>query len=256
MLPWLDLLVVQWELYLEFGGFPRMVSCVKQGASIDDVFVNDVFDVVFGDVFKNSKLSNREETQLLERLWTGMTAPANLSSIAQEMDVSKDTVKRHLGYLRDAYLLWTCPQRSSRHWLPQRGTIDKVYAVDPLIARLAHLRNPARRDMDVTALSEMQLGMAVRRAVASRHPLADNDAFLFYHRSQTGKEIDFVSEYLGETALESKYIESGRWAGEAQTLNASQWSGIMATRNVLDTSAKATGTWAVPTAILAYLLDT
>ena len=32
------------------------------------------------------------------------------------------------------------------------------------IARLSHLRNPARSDVDTTILTEMQVGMALRRA--------------------------------------------------------------------------------------------
>jgi predicted AAA+ superfamily ATPase len=159
LLPWLDLLVVQWELYLAYGGYPRMVACVKQGDPHDEAFINDVYDVVFGDAFKNSKLSNNEEMLLLERLWAAMTSSVSLTTIAEELDVSKDTIKRHVNYLRDAYLLWPCSQKAVGQWLPRKGAIDKLYAVDPLIARLPYLRNDSRRDVDPTQLSEMQLGM-------------------------------------------------------------------------------------------------
>ncbi|MHB1738670.1 MAG: hypothetical protein ACYCXA_04155 [Actinomycetes bacterium] len=33
-------------------------------------------------------------------------------------------------------------------WTPRERAQDKVYAVDPLVARLAHLRNPDRADID------------------------------------------------------------------------------------------------------------
>jgi hypothetical protein len=88
------------------------------------------------------------------------------------------------------------------------------------------------------------------------NPGADYDSFLYYYRSQTGKEIDFVAKQLGDAALESKYIETGRWAAEAKTLEASQWSGVFATRSILDIKGKGTKVWAVPASILAYLLDT
>jgi hypothetical protein len=38
-------------------------------------------------------------------------------------------------------------------------------------------------------------------------------------------------------------------------VEASPWSGILATRSVLDTSST-DGAWAVPAGILAYLIDT
>jgi len=47
---------------------------------------------------------------------------------------------------------------------------------------------------------------------------------------------------------------TGRWVGEAGTVDASQWDGVLATRSVLDTRATQTA-WAVPAAFLAYLVD-
>jgi uncharacterized protein len=67
--------------------------------------------------------------------------------------------------------------------------------------------------------------------------------------------IDFVGEPLAGTALEGKYIETGRWRGEAVTVKASDWAGVLTTRNVLDCTDPA-GAWAVPAGILAALVDT
>lgn len=96
--------------------------------------------------------------------------------------------------------------------------------------------------------------MAIRRRVLSEKPNAANDEFVFHVRTPSRKEIDFVSESLGSVALEGKYCQDGAWRGEAATVNASQWDGILATRNVLDVSGD--HAWAVPAGILAYLLDT
>ena len=81
-----------------------------------------------------------------------------------------------------------------------------------------------------------------------------SDEFLFYVRTPTRKEIDFVSEYLAGTAIEGKYCEDGGWNSEAATVNSSEWNGILVTRNVLDTSSQ--DAWAVPAGLLCYLLDT
>jgi hypothetical protein len=74
---------------------------------------------------------------------------------------------------------------------------------------------------------------------------------VLYHRTPTRKEIDFVGPEFGGMAIESKYID-GRWRGEAQTLAASRWRGVIATRTQIDVAEDLA---AVPAALLAFLLD-
>ena len=253
LLPWLDDLVRLWEVYLAYGGFPVAVAAARAGQPIPDYFVDDVFDVIANDTFAGSRLGALAEMALLERLWESMATPANLSSIAADVDISADVVARHVGYLRDAFLLWACPRRADDAWLPRERAQDKLYAVDPVVARLAHLRNPARADIDPTVLAEMQIGMAVRRRILAERPRSSTDESLFYVRTPTRKEIDFVAADLAGVALEGKYTEDGRWVRESATVNASQWDGILATRNVLDT--RGPGAWAVPAAFLALCID-
>jgi hypothetical protein len=52
-------------------------------------------------------------------------------------------------------------------------------------------------------------------------------------------------------AIESKYID-GRSRGEAQTLAASRWRGVIATRTQIDVAEDLA---AVPAALLAFPLD-
>ena len=254
LVPWLDDLVDLWETYILRGGFLKSVVATVRGEPIPAGFVEDLFHVVSADAFKTSRLSALTEMALLERLWTSMASPTNLSNIGKDLEITHDTVARHVSYLRDAFLLWQCPQRSESRWLPKERAQDKIYAVDPIMARLAHLRNPQRADIDPTILTEMQLGMAIRRRALAERPNAGNDEFVFHVRTPARKEIDFVSESLGSVAIEGKYCEDGGWRREAATVNASQWDGILATRNVLDIGDDRA--WAVPAGMLAYLLDT
>lgn len=131
-----------------------------------------------------------------------------------------------------------------------------MYAIDSIVARVPYLRNDARHDVDPTTLSEMMLGMAIRRAAISGGREWDGDHFLFYRRTPTGKEIDFVSPLLGTNAIEGKYTD-GSWRREALTVNASEWHGIMATESVLEigTGEQEARAWAVPAGLLAYLID-
>lgn len=260
LLPWLDDLVRTWERYIETGGYPVAVSAAVAGRPVPDGFVADLFDIVAHDAFRTSQLGAPRELALLERLWTTITSFAQVAAIGDDLGISRDVVARHMNYLENAYLLWHCPQRDERGWVARERAQSKVYAVDPLIARLPHLRSAERRDIDPTALTEMQLGNAIRRRLLTEPDSTATpvDRFLFHVRTPTRKEIDFVSEGLGEVAVEGKYTE-GAWKAEAATVNASAWAGILATRNVFDIPADEDDparAWAVPAGLLAYLLDT
>ncbi len=255
LIPWLDILVAAWGQYLQYGGFPKSVAAARRGEALPEAFVEDIYSVVSGDAFKSSRLPSTTEMALLERLWKSMAAPANLTAIAQDVGVAQESVSRHVEFLRDAYLLWVCPLKASTGWLPKVRSQQKLYAVDPLIARLPHLKNQYRADVDPTVLTEMQLGLAVRRRILAEGLASLSDDFLFFERTPSRKEIDFVAEALGGVALEGKYISSGRWRSEAATVEASAWKGILATHNVLDIGDQSRA-WAVPAGLLAYLIDT
>lgn len=254
LIPWLDDLVRLWEQYLQYGGFPIAVAAARGGRSVPSGFVEDIFNIIANDALKSSHLPAAKVVALLECVCKTISSFANRSSIGADIDVSHEVVGRHIKYLRDSYLLWQCPQKDDAASIAKERAQDKLYAVDPLVARLAHLRNAARQDIDLTALTEMQLGNAIRRRVISQNSDDFSDYFLFHVRTPTRKEIDFVTEYLGSAAIEGKYTE-GAWKSEAATIGASQWSGLLATRNVLEVSDE-DGPWAVPAAFLAYLIDT
>jgi hypothetical protein len=100
----------------------------------------------------------------------------------------------------------------------------------------------------------MMTGTAIRRAAGDLGQAWAGDEFLFHHRTPARKEIDFVSELLGDAAIEAKFIEDSSWHAEAATVEASGWRGILVTRNVMDTR-DADRAWAVPGGVLGYLLD-
>ena len=254
LVPWLDQLVRAWETYLEYGGFPTSVAAAKAGDAVPLSFVNDMFDVIFRDAFSASSLSENRTGALYARVMAGMANPLSTRAVAADLDLTHPTVERHVRYLREAILGWGCPLRSPTTWLALMRSQEKFYSVDPLLARLMHLRNDAFPDIDPTILTEMQVGMAIRRRQVAHGEWWTREDRLFYWRTPARKEIDFISSDLGDVAIEGKYTE-GNWRRDAATVNASRWRGILATRNVLDTDDQE-GAWAVPAAFLAYELDT
>lgn len=254
LIPWLDALVHGWDLYLLYGGFPVAAAAAKRGDPIPGWFIKDIFDVIHKDVFADSRASQATATALVERVTDGMGSPLNQSKVAEDVKVDHKSVARHVDYLRNGYLAWPCPQRHADRWIGLAGSQTKVYATDPLIARLGHLRNPRRDDVDPTILSEMMVGLALRRAALREGVDWDGDDALFHWKNASGSEIDFVSELLGSAAVEGKFVDDDGWRSESRTLKSSEWKGIMATRSILDT-ADADGPWAVPAGILAWLID-
>jgi predicted AAA+ superfamily ATPase len=138
---------------------------------------------------------------------------------------------------------------------PRDRAQEKLYPIDPLIARLPHLRQATRADIDPTVLAEAQIGTALRRAALRERSTWDSDSALFHLRTATRKEIDFVAAELFGAAIEGKYTDGGSWKSEARTVDASSYRGILTTRSVLDISAADDEAWAVPAALLAALVD-
>jgi len=243
------------EVYLQYGGFPAAVAAARQAQPVPAWFIDDLFSVLHRDAFAASRLSESQTSALVARLWASIASPVNTSGIGMDVGISHDAVARHIGYLRDSCLLWSCPQTADGAFIRRDRSHEKLYAIDPVIARLAHLRNPARPDLDITILAEMRVGMALRRATFASGLPWTADEVIFYHRTQSRKEIDFVGEPLAGAAVEGKYVETGRWHGESATVDGASWLGILTTRNVLDCSDP-DGTWAVPAGLLAALVDT
>jgi uncharacterized protein len=255
VLPYLDDLVNAWEIYLTCGGFPVAIAARRRGRPVPEQFNDALFDVVQRDAFIRSSMSESESIALLNRLVLGLCSPFNISNAAEDIGLTNDTMTRRVRDLLDAYLVWTCPQADDTSWIPRHGSMSKLYFIDPLQAHLANHRNAAYAAPDPTALVEQQIGMALRRRLDASAPgrWAEHDQIL-HVRTRTRKEIDFVGPELGRVAIESKYTESGSWRGEAATVVASKYFGIVTTRNVLDLGRS--DVWAVPAALLAYLIDT
>ena len=249
---WINELTNLWELYLQYGGFPIAVSAAKVLQPIPAWFIDSLLDVIYRDAFAKSSLSRAKTTSLVARIWESMSTPINLSSVGKDLGVDAKTVERHITYLRDAHLLWECP-KLDKPWVANDRAQYKVYPIDPIIGRLAHLKSTSRPDIDVTILSEAQIGTGFKRGVTARGGAWDGESAFFYQTTPSRKEIDFVSELFNGVAVESKYTDSGSWVRESATLNASTHLGIMATRSVLDLMTHPT--WAIPASLLAFLTD-
>lgn len=248
LLPHLADLVPLWEAYLRVGGFPQAVAGWLDDGDVPDALVKALWDVIYGEAIAGARFSSMQTSALLARLSTSLCSPVNISSLARDVDAGRDATANRLGDLAEAYLSWPCHKEQGlrAHLAAQ----SKWYFVDPLVARLAALRGTGP-EPDSTALTEQQVGLAILRAMDGFGfgELVDFDRLL-YHRTATGREIDFVGRGLRGVAVESKYVDD-RLGREMQTISASPWFGLLASRSVVEWGRDG---WVVPAPILALAL--
>jgi hypothetical protein len=254
--PWSDALADAWELFLDVGGFPRAVGEFIAHGAVSDGFIQGLWDVVLGDAGRSligraAPMSEAEVAALLDRLASNLCSPINASRIARDVGFSghQAAINRIEDLVR-AFLAWRCHR--IRDGRPSTAAQRKLYFVDPLIAQLAHRRNPSLPAPDAAKLTQQQIGLALARAVSLHTPTAfvQTDQVM-YERTSTGAEIDFVGPDL-EIPFECKYTD-GRWRREALTMKARHGRGVMVTRSPLLTGPDEP-IWAIPAAILAWLL--
>lgn len=243
-----------WQSYLRIGGFPRAVRDFVESADVSEGFAQALWDVLAGDAFQSTGMSEGEVATFVERLARGLASPLNASAVARDIGLSDHhRVDDRLKALGFALMAWRCHRANGR--LPNLRAQEKVYFVDPLLAQLPHLRDARRSYPEESRLSEQQLGLALLRAVGGGGPgLLLEATAVMYERTSSGAEIDFVGPDLG-IAFEGKYVD-GPWRRAASSVRA-RGGGVFATRTVLDLSdgRKEDAVWAIPAGMLAWLLD-
>ena len=247
LVPWLNVLVDAWDTYLWVGGFHRAVTAYLRSREVDEAFQHELFEIVDRDALRRASWSRTGTAAFLRRMTKGLSSYTNQSSTAGDLGVTPPTVKSRINDLCAAFVLWPCHRENRLR--PQPRSQKKMYFTDPAYTRLVPGPTP-----EFSVLSEQQLGMVLLRCIEATYPgsYLDFDRVL-HHRSPSRTEIDFVGPDFGDVAIESKYVD-GRWRTPARTIEASPWRGIVATRTVLDFESPEL--MAIPTAMLAWLLDT
>lgn len=249
--PWSDALADAWEVFLDVGGFPRAVGEMVGSGAVSDGFLQGLWDVVLGDAIRATAMSEADVAALLDRLVLNLCSPINASRISRDVGLpGHQAVMNRIEDLIRAFLAWRCHR--IRDGRPNTAAQRKLYFVDPLIAQLAHRRNPSFPAPDTAKLTQQQIGLALAKAMSLHAPAAfvQTDRVM-YERTDTGAEIDFVGPDL-EIPFECKYTD-GSWRKEALTMKARHGRGVMVTRSPLLTGADEP-IWAVPAGILAWLI--
>ena len=204
-------------------------------------------DVVHGDAFRRADWSRAQTAAFMRRIAQGLCAPVNISAVADDIGVSSSSVRRRLDELREAFVVWPCYREDALR--PKLSAQAKVYFTDPRLRTTRGRRAPRRKRPVRAATGDGALAQV--SSVIERAATWASTAFCTI-KPGPRKEIDFVGPDLGGWAIESKYVD-GRWRRDAQTLSASEWRGIVATRSELNLDDPEVA--AIPVAMLAWLLD-
>jgi predicted AAA+ superfamily ATPase len=184
-----------------------------------------------------------------------------LRTLGQELDVSHPTAGAWLGVLADAYLVLFLFQESGG--VPDIRRQRKVYPIDPFVAHLPARWARGAHDPEPSRVAEAALAAALFRAVEGDSV----DRFggpgrLFYYRSQSGAEVDFVVPAIGDSstkrnssyAAESKYVDAVNM-NDSKAMIANFGGGLLLTRGAIDLEQQVPGVTVLPAALFAWLLD-
>lgn len=260
-LVYIGTLVEAFEVFLLVGGFPQAIADFRQSAEVSAGFARDLWDVLQADLRALGMTRPEQGLRLLERVATGITGPLALRTLGEELAVSHTTAGAWLDALADAYLVLFLFQEGGG--VPDTRKQRKVYPIDPFLARLPARRAPGAFDPEPSRLAEAALAAAIFRAV-------EGDAVdrfgepgrLFYYRSPSGTEIDFLvppfngSAELGRRAsvAESKYVDAVT-INDSKAMAVNFGGGLVLTRGAIDLEQQVPGVTVMPAGLFTWLLD-
>lgn len=245
-----------WQAYLRCGGFPRAVFEQHHDGLVSQGYLQDLEAWLVADLEADE--SPDSVSLLLDGVLTRATSPFNATRTAEQLGYgNRKQLERRMTRLVATFAALECPQRDERG-KTVRGAQSKYYLTDPILAWLPSRLRSGLAEPESTTLTEMALGVAMAAAIedleSGRWTVNDT---IGYARTDSGKEVDLAPVQVRSAAgaerttpIEGKWVTNG-WRGEAKTVENKYNAGILATRNVLDTSYAA---WAVPAPLVAMLL--
>jgi predicted AAA+ superfamily ATPase len=252
----IDAYDLAWQDYLTCGGFPRAVAEHSSLGGVSDVYLHDLLAWLRRDV--DIDAPPESVPLLLQGLAQRATSPLNATRTAQALGyATRQAFDRRLTRLTSTFAALPCPQRGPDGALVP-GSQAKLYFTDPIIAWLPSTLRAGVPAPDMTALTEMALGVSLARTIddleEGRWLSGDTIGYL---RTPSGTEVDLapvaVPTSAGSattTAMESKWVDA-RWRSEARTVEGQYAGGILATKSLLDLEHPA---WAVPAPLMALML--
>jgi predicted AAA+ superfamily ATPase len=163
--------------YLEFGGFPAVVLEGNVENKLN-LLRNYVSDIINKDILLRERIRDQAQLTLFAQyILKNPGVRLSINRLSKQTGISKDTVKKYLEYLMNAYLIFEVPffsYSAKERFVP--GNMPKYYLTDLGFYKVA----AARKD----------LGKMYENIVAQA--LHRRNKELFYWKDKN--EVDFISE--------------------------------------------------------------
>ncbi len=168
--------------YLEFGGFPDVVSSGLKENLLKEYFDSALFkDVIERHSVKNLHLVNSIFKQMINNFSKEFSVNALYNAFkSQGIKVSKDTIYRYLNYFEDSVSVFFVKRHSEKLRLKEAWP-RKVYLAD------TGLSKAIRVSEDIGKLMENCVFLQLF-SLKNKKPLVD----IAYYRDYAGREVDFV----------------------------------------------------------------
>lgn len=253
----LDALDLAWQEYLSCGGYPRAVAEHHRDGVVSDAFLADLEAWLHRDVDRTA--AEESMPRLLSELHRCTGAPLNRTRVARDLGYPGRQALdvRLVKLVRTFGAIW-CHQVRADDGRRVSGAQAKLYLSDPVLAWLPGRLRAGSPSPDLTRLTESALALALAARVEALQPGRwPTDEAVGYLRTGGGAEVDLAAVPLPtpagtrmSTPIEVKWV-SHSWRSEVRALENTYAGGVVATKNLVDTTH---ASWALPAPLVALLL--
>lgn len=204
------------ELYFKSGGFPfRVEAAIKRGANFGVLDDFQVFDDVLFYEFARRRLDRSVAIEVIRRLSTVQEGAVSYESFAKLLSVAKDTARKYLDALGDAFLLATISSFDTARGRVAPKKDRKFLWIDPALA-FSGLWLRAGEEPKEAYLAEIAVcSELLRRFEARLFEGLSAPRNVYTWKSSGGNEIDFL---VIDTLRKIRYPIEVKWQS-----NVSDW---------------------------------
>jgi predicted AAA+ superfamily ATPase len=181
------------DRYLHVGGFPTAVTAEAATGSVSDAVLRDLWLLIEGELGRRGRDPLRAY-RTLEHAVRTMGQRTHWTALGEALGTNYHTAEDYATLMARAFALLILYRYELHRGGPQLRAEKKLYVVDPLLAYIPRRVRQVGLHPEEPKLVENAVAIALFRS--DEQPLIEQFALpqgLFYWRSQSGGEVDFLA---------------------------------------------------------------
>jgi len=163
--------------FLNQGGFPKLVE-LDDEESRQDLLKNYFDSILLRDIVARHNLTNyRSLEEMATLLLANTSSPSSTNKLKGQLGISHEKARDYSAFLEEAYLIFQL-HRFSWSVKKQLANVRKFYAIDTGLANRVSFQVGSRQGQNLENVVFIEL---LRRGRE-----------IYYYKSKTGREVDFV----------------------------------------------------------------